>query len=180
MQIKDALTLFVVWVIFLGCSATLLAQCTKTPITFNDPYVQGESMSITIINGKTYKGNNIRVINNRVIVDGRQVSPEGDEVFEAGPITINIQGTLESLSLQVDSAESCVVHGNVGGDVEVDNNVHIEGSVQGHVEAGNSVHVQGNVHGGAEAMNTVEIDGDLYGKASAMNKVVVKGQQKKA
>lgn len=101
-------------------------------------------MGITIGN-VTYHGNNISIINGRVIIDGKDVTPDGKQ------ITINVTGDIQELN--VDSCDKVTVTGNVGslktstGDVEVDGNVGSLNTSTGDVE------VNGNVEGDLESQN---------------------------
>ena len=95
------------------------------------------------INGKTYFGNNIQISNNRVIIDGKDVS---DDHKDSKEITIQIEGNVETLD--VDRAKSIIVNGNVNslksvsGDVECKDVTGDIKTVSGNVECGN---VQGGV-----------------------------------
>lgn len=92
-----------------------------------------------VINGITIaSGDNITIRNGKVIVDGKDVTPDAKE------IVITITGDVSTL--KVDACESIAVQGNAGsvntmsGDIEVIGN--IEGSVQtvsGNVECGGSI-----------------------------------------
>ncbi len=62
-------------------------------------------MSTITINGKTYVGNNLTIINNRVIIDGIDSTPDGKSV------TISVEGDIKEL--RVDTALNVNVNGNV-------------------------------------------------------------------
>ena len=78
-------------------------------------------MSTITINGNTYSGNNIVVINGKVIVNGKDVTPDSKE------INISVQGNIDEL--KVDACNKVSVEGSVkfistkSGDVEVTGNV---------------------------------------------------------
>ncbi len=79
-------------------------------------------MSTITINGKSYTGNNIKVTNNRVFIDSKDVtSDDGKAIY------INVVGDIEEL--KVDACNHVSVTGAVGilstvsGDVEVGGNV---------------------------------------------------------
>lgn len=57
------------------------------------------------INNKGYAGRSITIVNGKVIVDGKDVTPEGKE------ITISVQGNIDSL--EVDYANSISITGDV-------------------------------------------------------------------
>ena len=93
-------------------------------------------MNTITINGNTYSGNNIVVTNGKVIVNGKDVTPDSKE------INISVQGDIDEL--KVDSCNKVSVTGNVksvstkSGDIDIAGNV--EGSVQtmsGDVDCGN-------------------------------------------
>lgn len=59
------------------------------------------------INGVTYSGESVSVRGGRVIVDGKDVTPEA-----ASRITLEVHGDLQSF--QADRCDTVAVHGNVG------------------------------------------------------------------
>jgi hypothetical protein len=63
------------------------------------------NMGQIVINGHSYSGNNISVINNKVIIDGVDQTPNGKE------ITITIDGNVDQLS--VDYCQQLKISGNV-------------------------------------------------------------------
>jgi hypothetical protein len=92
-------------------------------------------MSSITVNGKNYVGSSVTIMNGKVIVNGKEVTPEDSKV-----ITINIEGDVEELN--VDVCEKITIKGNVkniqtsSGDVECNN---ITGSIQsssGDIECG--------------------------------------------
>lgn len=108
---------------------------------FSSQAVEASDGTINI-NGKTYRGNNVSIINGRVMIDGKDVTSQAP-----GPrIDIVVHGNLDSL--QVDCCDKVKVDGAVGtlstvsGDVtcgDVDGDVS---SVSGDVACGS---VQGNI-----------------------------------
>jgi hypothetical protein len=97
-------------------------------------------MSTISINGRSFSvsGNNVSVINGKVIVDGKVI-----EEGLSGDVNIKWEGDLASLN-----CNNCEVSGNVGGDVKC-NNAKIQGNVGGDVK-GNDVKcgdVKGSVKG---------------------------------
>jgi hypothetical protein len=93
-------------------------------------------MSTITINGNTYSGNSIVVTNGKVIVNGKDVTPDSKE------INISVQGNIDELKVDVCSKVS--VTGNTknvstkSGDIDIAGNV--EGSIQtmsGDVDCGN-------------------------------------------
>jgi len=99
-----------------------------------------------IVNGKSYKGTNIVVTNDRVIIDGVE---QGDS-YKDQKISVVVNGTVESMSL---SGADLNINGNVftvnveGGNVkceEILGNVNVVNgnikckSIEGNVQAVNS------------------------------------------
>jgi len=98
-------------------------------------------MSTITINGNTYSGNSIVVTNGKVIINGKDVTPEGKE------INITVEGNIDEL--KVDACNKVSVTGSVksiitkSGDIEVTGDV--DGNIQtmsGDVDCG---HVQGSI-----------------------------------
>ena len=86
-------------------------------------------MGSVTMNGKTFVGNNIQIINGVLSIDGVQV-----ESGLGGEVRLVLDGNIGS----VKSSGSVTVNGNVNGNVDAGNSVHC-GDVGGDVEAGNSV-----------------------------------------
>lgn len=106
-------------------------------------------MGTVVINGATYSGNNIVVKNDKVIIDGVEVS----KGHTTSPLNIKVEGKIESLKAD----GNVEVRGEVGGDVLAGGNVechnvggdiqaggNVRGlSVSGDVMAGGNVHIKG-------------------------------------
>lgn len=113
-------------------------------------------MSTIRINGVTYSGSSVTVINNRVIIDGKDQTPDAKE------ITITVQGDINDLS--VDYAKSVTVTGNVNrlkttsGDVECGD---VKGDVittSGDIECKN---ITGNVQSTSGDIDAENIGGSI-------------------
>lgn len=99
------------------------------------------------INGKTYQGNSVSVVNNVVYVDGKRVD---DKELPKTILQIDVQGTLGEL--KTDASVNC---GNVTGSVEAGGSVNCD-SVGGNVNAGGSVNcdtVRGSVNAGGSVIH---------------------------
>lgn len=97
-------------------------------------------MAVTI-NGVTYEGNNVSMINNRIIIDGKEVGET-----EKSQTQVVIEGNIRNL--QTD--KSVTVNGNIDGDVGAGGSINCD-DVGGNVHAGGSVNcddVGGNVSAG--------------------------------
>ncbi len=92
-------------------------------------------MSSITINGKSYVGKSVTIVNGKVIVNGNEVTPEDSKT-----ITINVEGDIDELN--VDACEKITVKGNVkniqtsSGDIDCGN---VTGGIQtssGDIECG--------------------------------------------
>ena len=108
-------------------------------------------MNRIVINGKTISasGRNVSIINNRVIVDGKDVTPDLAETKE---INIMVEGPIERL--QVDACNKIGVRGNVGSIKTQSGNVDIlSGNVQGSVQTMSGDVTCGNIAGSVSTMS---------------------------
>ena len=106
-----------------------------------------KSYSTVSVNGKTIRvqGNNIAVINDRIIVDGKLL----DESMDFKNITVIVEGDCNKL-------EAC-------GDVEIKGNC-------GSVDCSGSCHITGNVEGDVDASGSVTC-GDVAGDIDASGSI---------
>jgi hypothetical protein len=108
---------------------------------------KNNSYSIVSVNGKTIRvsGNNITVINDKIIVDGKVL----DESMDYKNITVIVEGDCNKLDAagavtvqgncgSVDCSGSCTIHGNVTGNVDASGSVTC-GDVGGDIDASGSV-----------------------------------------
>lgn len=95
---------------------------TTTKTTFQSP----DDMSTIMINGKSYTGKNVSIINGKVTIDG--VKQDGDALM--GIVKVEITGDPAS----IDTDAPVVVNGNVRGNVIADGPVTC-GNVNGDVDA---------------------------------------------
>lgn len=111
------------------------------------------------INGKTYEGNSVVVMNDEVIIDGKRVD---DKDLPQSILRVEVKGQLASLS--TDRSVSCEdVNGpvNAGGSVQCDN-------IVGEVKAKGSVNcddIEGDVTAGG-SVNCDDVTGNVYAKGS--------------
>lgn len=96
------------------------------------------------ISGRTFRGNNIQITNNRIIIDGKDVTDE----YETRPTEI---------------LEIKVLEGSIG-NLTTDANVTC-GEVAGYVDAGGSITCK-NVGGNADAGGSISC-GDVHGDVDA-------------
>lgn len=105
-------------------------------------YVDMKSNSNITVNGKTYRGKNISIVNNKVIIDGvEQTSAPTERV-----LNVTIQGDAD-----VVEANSVTIYGHVKGDVNA-NSFKCTGDVGGSVDA-NSVECEGDIKGDVDSQS---------------------------
>lgn len=101
-------------------------------------------MSVTI-NGVTYEGNNIKVVNNKVWIDGKRVDAKPDE---QQILHVHVTGTLHNLDVGGSvTAQDVAGYVDAGGSVQC-------GNVGEYVDAGGSVQCK-NVGGDIDAGGSV-------------------------
>lgn len=86
-----------------------------------------ENMATININGGVYSGNNISVINGKIIVDGVNVTP-GDSKH----IKIEVTGNIDKLT--VDACNEISINGNVGTVKTMSGNVDVTGDIAGDIK----------------------------------------------
>lgn len=101
-------------------------------------------MATIIIDGATYSGNSVSIINGRVTIDG-----VAQDTKSSGPVEIRVtEGVLGELN-----SDAAVFCGEVRGNVRAGGSVHCN-NVAGSVSAGGSVNCD-NVGGGVNAGGSV-------------------------
>lgn len=101
------------------------------------------------ISGRTFRGNNISISNNRIVIDGKDVTDEYD-IKPVGILEITVlEGTIGSLT--ADGSVSC---NDVTGDVSAGGSVKA-GDIKGSVNAGGSVKC-GSIGGSINAGGSVK------------------------
>lgn len=114
---------------------------------FNSKKKSNNSYSTVTVNGKTIrvKGNNITVINDKIIIDGKVL----DESIDFKNITVIVEGDCHRL----DACGDVEIRGNCGY-VDCSGSCHIEGNVEGDIDANGSVSC-GDVSGDIDASGSV-------------------------
>jgi hypothetical protein len=100
------------------------------------------------INGSTFTGRNITVVNGQVIVDGVDRTPDSKN------ITISVTGDVSSL--KVDVCNLITIAGNCGDVETVSGSVEVAGQVNGDVES-----VSGSIRCGAIAGKASTVSGNI-------------------
>lgn len=104
-------------------------------------------MSRININNRTYSGNSVVITNGKVIVDGKDVTPEKNE----REINIIIEGNIDDLN--VDACNKLSVNGNVGSVKTLSGDVDVDGYVSGSVSTMSGDVDCGNVNGSVSTMS---------------------------
>lgn len=108
---------------------------------------KNNNYSTVSVNGKAIRvsGNNISIINDKIIVDGKVI----EESMDCKNITVIVEGNCNKL----DAAGAVTVKGNCGS-VDCSGSCTIHGDVTGNVDASGSV-TCGNVGGDIDASGSV-------------------------
>ena len=118
------------------CGSTPRARVTLAAVLF---FAAIHSVSAEIvINGKRYSGSQVVIKDGQVLVDGEVAADE-----KSGPITIQVNGTLERL----ESDAAVTIHGDVKGDASVRGRLTAQ-TIYGNVQATGKVQasvIQGDV-----------------------------------
>lgn len=100
------------------------------------------------INGNKYSGNNISISNGRVIIDGKDVTPDSKN------ITICVDGNISEM--KVDACDSVVVNGNCGSVSTMSGDVEVDGDVTGSITT-----MSGDVDCGTVGGSISTMSGDI-------------------
>jgi hypothetical protein len=104
------------------------------------------------INGVSYVGgNSVKIINGKVIIDGKDMTPD------AKNITIHVEGDVSNLS--VDICDKLSVTGSVNELSTVSGDVEVGGSVGGNIKT-----TSGDIKCGNIAGNVKTVSGDIKNK----------------
>ncbi len=119
-------------------------------------------MSSITINGNSYSGRNVTINNGRVIIDGKDVSPDAKE------ITISVVGDIDALT--VDYCNKISVQGNVREAKSTSGDIDIAGSVAGNVKTtSGDVEIAGLVGGDVSSTSGDVKCGNITGKVSTVS-----------
>lgn len=97
------------------------------------------------INGKVYTGNSISINNNRIVIDGHDLTPDTKE------INISIDGDIEKI--KVDLCNKILIKGNCGSLQAKNGDIEVGGDVTGSINSMNGDIDCGDVGGSIQAMN---------------------------
>ena len=109
----------------------------------------GTNNTVTI-NGQTFQGGNVSIINGKVIIDGKEQS----DVSGCQTVNVVVNG---NVSKGLTCSGNATINGNVIGYVDAGNGVDVSGDVEGDIDAGNSVTVHGSCNGDIDAGNYVKV-----------------------
>lgn len=102
-------------------------------------------MATITINNKTYVGNSITITNGKVIIDGKDTTPDAKE------INISVDGNIEELN--VDACNKVFVNGSVGDIRTQSGDVDVSGDVSGMISTMSGDVKCGNVGGKISTMS---------------------------
>lgn len=103
------------------------------------------------INGRTYTGNSIQMIGNRIVIDGKDVT-DASGVDMKSVLEIKVTGDVQDVSAD----KGLTVVGTVKGNIDARGSVNCE-DIKGDVKAGGSVNAD-NVGGSVYANGSVNCD----------------------
>jgi hypothetical protein len=103
------------------------------------------SMGTIRINNNSYVGNSITITNGKVIIDGKDVTPESKN------ITISVEGNVDNLN--VDACDKVTVSGNATKVKTMSGDVEIHGYVTGDVKTMSGDVDCGNIGGSVSTMS---------------------------
>lgn len=117
-----------------------------------------------IVNGIKHEGDNIQIRNKKVIIDGKNVTPENTLI-----VNILVEGNVQSL--QVDEAEKVAIAGHAGSVTTMSGSVEVRQDVEGKVESvSGSVRVGGNVHKSVQTTSgSVRVSGSVGGDVTTVS-----------
>lgn len=123
------------------------------------------------INGKSFQGDNISVNGSRILIDGKSVY-DGEEESKLGPISINVEGEIDSLDVPV--VEELNVYGNVNDLETMNGNVAVEGDIFGDVETFNGNVKARTIKGDVETFNGDVTMGNHVENVETVNGTIIK------
>jgi len=116
-------------------------------------------MGSCTVNGKTYHGNNISVVNNKVYIDGKAIE-EGDQTNSDKVNITFTEGTFERIEVVGDVE----IKGDVKGDVSANGSINCN-DITGNANSGGSMNCD-DIGGNANSGGSINCD-DIKGNASA-------------
>jgi len=121
-------------------------------------------MSTFNINGKSYSGNNINVVNGKIIIDGKI-----QEIDKNLPeINIIVHGDIQIMD--IDSCNTIEVHGNVKELQTTSGDINVTGNVEGNSSStSGNIEIEGYVSGHAKTVSGDIKCNELKGNASSVS-----------
>lgn len=138
----------------LKCSNIVMSNCSVN--TGNTSIVSINGKTTVKMGGKTYEipSGNVSIINNQIYADGKLYTEDGFDKVKVEPISITVEGNVESID--------CDCNVNVIGDVnnvDCGGSVGISGDMKGDINCGGSVTIKGNHHGEIDCGGSVYMRG---------------------
>lgn len=123
------------------------------------------------INGKSFQGDNISVNGSRILIDGKSVY-DGESESKLGPISINVEGDINSLDIPV--VEGLNVYRNVNDLETMNGNVFVDGDIFGDVETFNGNVKARTIKGDVETFNGDVTMGNHVENVETVNRTIIK------
>lgn len=115
-----------------------------------------KTMAKIIVNGISRRGSTIQIVNNKVIIDGVDSTPEGKAV------SIEITGDIDKLD--VDVCQTINVHGSVGALSNTSGDILVGGDVKESINSTSGDITCSNVHGSIKTTSgDVSVTGEVAG-----------------
>ncbi len=106
--------------------------------------------STVTVNGKSWSGNSVSVVNNRIFVDGKEVDNENDVKKIYTPVTIKVSGDCETVESQ---NGNITIEGSAGSAESTNGEITVEGDVTGSVKTTNGNVFANCIRGGVKTVN---------------------------
>lgn len=125
--------------------------------------LQTINMSTVSINGRTYQGRNVSMVNGRIIIDGKDVTEDAKDDRE---INVSIEGNVNSLS--VGHCVNLKINGECGSVSTTSGDVKC-GTIKGSVRTVSGDVECENVGGSVETVSGDVTCGDINGNAKTLS-----------
>lgn len=120
-------------------------------------------MSTIIVNGNSYSGKSVLIVNGKVIVNGEEITTEGKE------INISIEGNIDEL--KVDACDKISIVGSAKTVSTKSGNIKVNGNVDGNIQT-----MSGNVNCGVVNGSITTMSGNInqaYDKKDESNRKLI-------
>lgn len=139
--------------------------------------------------GKVISGENVSIVNGKVICDGKTYNISD---YSDGPeINITVNGnvnTIENVANvtvkgdvkgDIDAGGSVTVTKDCYGNIDAGGHVEVNGNCGGNIDSGGSTHVGGNCEGDIDSSGSTTVNGNCNGSIDSCGKVIVGSTRKR-